>query len=268
MARNVIQGQSYPMLDRVKDEGTRAVFRMLMDQINVLRQPAGTQDLGGNIITNSGTPTDSTALVPKSYVDSAVGGVRSNLLGSGSTPLDVTALRGQLSQVQRAKLRVNPANTALPLLGQPFELLYDTDTAKEYYWDSTTSTWIPLGKGLIASVALYNRDTTFSDVLITIPVSGFYRVSAYYAVTVEAGVSSSIYAVLQWIEHGTLMELLTAPSDTNTPGADIRNFQGDFGGCSMFTWMDAGTDVNYITSYASNPANAMKFTLLVGLESL
>jgi hypothetical protein len=270
MARNTIQGQSYPMLDRVTDEGTRYVIRMLMDQINLLRQPANTQDLGGNIIINSGTPTESTALVPKSYVDNSITNVRTNLSGSGSTPLDVTALRGQLSQVQRAKLRVNPTGMPLPTNGQPFELLYDIDTAKEYYWDSSTSTWFPINKGLLKpTVTLYSQGGSLGpSVLPTILVAGFYRISAYYRIEVEAGINSSIFAVIEWIEHGGTVSVYTAPFDTNIPGADIRNLVDSAGGCSIFTWIDAGTTPVYVTSYVSNPPNELKYTLLIGIEQL
>lgn len=141
MARNRTQGQSYPMLSAVQDEGTRQAMRLLMDQVNQLRQPAQTQDLGGNTITNVGTPTVDSDVATKAYVDAAIAGVRANLLSSGSTPLDVTALRGQLSQVQRAKLRVNPTGEPLPTTGQAFELLYDVDTAALYYFDASTSVW-------------------------------------------------------------------------------------------------------------------------------
>jgi hypothetical protein len=86
----------------------------------------------------------STDAAHKDYVDTAVSGVRATLLGAGSSPLDLTGLRGQASQVQRAKLRVNPAGNPLPTSGQPFELLYDVDTAKQYYWNADTSLWVAL----------------------------------------------------------------------------------------------------------------------------
>lgn len=144
MARTSTSGQSYPLLSRVADPAIREVLRMLMDQINELRQPASSMDLGGNTITGVAAPTADSHVANKSYVDSTFSSVRSSLLGSGATPLDVTALRGQLSQVQRAKLRVNPAGNPLPTTGQAFELLYDVDTAAQYYWDANTSTWTAL----------------------------------------------------------------------------------------------------------------------------
>lgn len=142
MARTETKGQSYPLLDRVADSATREVLRMLMDIVNQLRQPASATNFGGNKLTSVGDPTDAADATTKSYVDSAVAGVRSNLLAAGSTPLDVTALRGQLSQVQRAKLRVNTAGNPLPSVGQPFELLYDEDTTALYYYNASTNQWI------------------------------------------------------------------------------------------------------------------------------
>ena len=143
MARDRVQGQSYPGLDRVSDPGTREVLRVLMDQINSLRQPSATQDLGGNKITGLSSPTSASDAVTKEYVDNLVAGVRSNLLGSGSTPLDVTALRGQLSQVQRAMIRIIYPGNPRPSTGQPFELIYDENGAgRFYYYDASTNTWI------------------------------------------------------------------------------------------------------------------------------
>lgn len=117
---------------------------MLQDQINELRQPASATDFSGNRLTNIGTPVDATDAANKSYVDSTASPetIRASLLAAGSNPLDVTALRGQLSQVQRAKIRVVEAGAALPTYGQPFELLYFTDTGTFYYWNATTSEWV------------------------------------------------------------------------------------------------------------------------------
>jgi len=143
MARTTTQGQSYPLLDRVADSATREVLRMLMDQVNQLRQPASSTNFGGNDIAGlPNTPQTENSAACKSYVDAAVAGVRSNLLAAGSTPLDVTALRGQLSQVQRAKLRVNPAGNPLPSVGQPFEMLFDEDTGVLHYYNASTNEWI------------------------------------------------------------------------------------------------------------------------------
>ena len=144
MSRTNTQGQSYPLLDQVNDDSTRQVLRMLMDQVNALRQPSATQDLGGNTISGVSTPTEPDHVAPKGYVDTAVGSVRASLLGAGSNPLDLTGLRGQASQVQRAKLRILPAGDAFPIVGQNEELLYSKTTTKLYYFDSATSSWIVL----------------------------------------------------------------------------------------------------------------------------
>src|SRR5690242_13248380 len=146
MARTSTQGQSYPLLTQIKDEATRTCLRMLMDQINALRQPAASTDFGGNKLTGVADPTSSSDAATKNYVDTTASpaAIRASILAGGSNPLDVTALRGQLSQVQRAKLRVNPAGNSIPSTGQAFELLYDVDTANLYYFDASTALWIAL----------------------------------------------------------------------------------------------------------------------------
>ena len=143
MARTTTQGQSYPLLDRVADSATREVLRMLMDQVNQLRQPASSTDFGGNDIAGlPSTPATENSAACKSYVDTAVAEVRGNLLAAGATPLDVTALRGQLSQVQRAKLRVIPDGDPLPSVGQPFELAYAISTAELLYYNASINEWV------------------------------------------------------------------------------------------------------------------------------
>jgi len=144
MARTITQGQSYPLLDRVADSATREVLRMLMDQVNQLRQPASTTNFGGNKLAAVGEPEAPSDAATMNYVDSKFASVRNNLLAAGNSPLDVTALRGQLSQVQRAKLRVNPAGNELPSVGQPFELLYDVDTGDLHYYNADTNIWTAL----------------------------------------------------------------------------------------------------------------------------
>lgn len=146
MARTTTQGQSYPLLSLVKDEGTREVFRVLMDQINQLRQPAAAQDLGGNTFTNMADPTSITQPVTLGYLQTnySPAVIRQALLSAGSSPLDITGLRGQASQVQRAKIRVNPAGTPLTFIGQPFELLYDEDTPGLFYFNASTAAWVAI----------------------------------------------------------------------------------------------------------------------------
>lgn len=144
MPRNTIQGQSYALLSQVKDQGTRDAVRILMDQVNQLRQPAGTQNLGGNTITNVATPTASSDVATKSYVDAAVAGVRATLLGAGSNPLDVSGLRGQLLEVQLAKILIVNLTEKLPVNGQPFELLWNYNTSAFYYWNDSTAKWTKL----------------------------------------------------------------------------------------------------------------------------
>ena len=136
------KGQSYPGLSMIKDEATRTSLRLLWDAVNQLRQPGDSQDLGGNVITGSGEPEEDTDLATKSYVDSvsSPAAIRSQLLATGAAALDVTALRGQLSQVQRAKLTVIPPTDPLPPVGQPGELIYQNPTAL-YYYDASTNVW-------------------------------------------------------------------------------------------------------------------------------
>jgi hypothetical protein len=148
MARDNIQGQSYPYLPQIKDIPTRDALRYLMDQVNSLRQPSATLDMGGNKITGVTSPTADSDVTTKSYVDSLTSAakIRESLTASGATPLDVTALRGRLSQVQRPYLALIPSGDPLPVSGQEGEVIVQK-TGIVYHllrYDSSSNTWVKI----------------------------------------------------------------------------------------------------------------------------
>lgn len=99
--------------------------------------------------------------------------------------------------------------------------------------------------------------TSFAGATI---LKGNYRATYYARITTAAGVTSSLTVTLAW-----------------TDGAVAQTFSGAaMAGNTTTTWQsntitiraDAGTAITYATTYASNPAGAMKYCLDLVLEKI
>lgn len=87
---------------------------------------------------------------------------------------------------------------------------------------------------------------------------GLYRASYLARITTAAGVSSSLTVVLAWTDGGVAKSL----AGTAITGNTTATYQT----ASVLIYVDAGTDVTYTTTYASNAAGAMKYGLAAFLE--
>lgn len=89
---------------------------------------------------------------------------------------------------------------------------------------------------------------------------GLYRVSIYQRVTTAAGVSSSLTTAISWTDGGISCSFSGAAMTGNTT-ATTQSF-------SQLIRVDRATPVSYTTTYASNPATVMQYSLDVVLETV
>ncbi len=90
---------------------------------------------------------------------------------------------------------------------------------------------------------------------------GNYRVSGYIRITVPAGVSSSVACAIAWVDGGVTCTATLVPAVTG-------NATTATGTGTLFIRVDATTPISYSTSYASNPAAAMAYDLVLVLEQI
>jgi hypothetical protein len=101
---------------------------------------------------------------------------------------------------------------------------------------------------------------TATDFSRAVLPAGLYRASYLARITTAAGVSSSLTVVLRWTDGGVAKALTGAAITGNT----TATYQSG----SVLIYVDAGTDVTYTTTYASNAAGVMKYGLAVFLERI
>lgn len=89
---------------------------------------------------------------------------------------------------------------------------------------------------------------------------GLYRVTVYVRITTPAAVSSSLTVAINFIDDGVACTATLPAVTGNTTGST---------GLSEFPInIDGGTPVTYTTTYASNPAGAMQYKLLIVLSAI
>lgn len=105
-----------------------------------------------------------------------------------------------------------------------------------------------------------NSSLSATDFSLAVLPEGLYRASYIARITTAAGVSSSLTVVLAWTDGGVAKSLTGAAITGNT----TATYQSS----DVLIYVDAGTDVTYATTYASNAAGAMKYGLGLVLERL
>ncbi|MEK9723024.1 MAG: hypothetical protein VW405_06005 [Rhodospirillaceae bacterium] len=111
-------------------------------------------------------------------------------------------------------------------------------------------------------VALEEQNASISatDLPDMILEAGVYRLSYYARITTAAGVSSSLTVTFAWTDGGVAQTYSGAAINGNT----TTSYQSG----SIIIRTDAGEDVTYATTYASNAAGAMKYSLDVFIEKV
>ena len=105
-----------------------------------------------------------------------------------------------------------------------------------------------------------NTSLSATDFSLAVLPAGLYRVSYLARITTAAGVSSSLTVALAWTDAGVAKALTGAAITANTTAT--------YQSADVLIYVDAGTDVTYATTYASNAASAMKYGLALTLERL
>jgi len=97
--------------------------------------------------------------------------------------------------------------------------------------------------------------TAFENAIIP---AGIYKASYYARITTAAGVSSSLTLALGWTDGGVAI--------TYTGAAITGNTTATYQQGSVILRSDAGSHVTYTTTYASNAAGVMKYSLDLYLQ--
>ncbi|MCC6417228.1 MAG: hypothetical protein IT429_03150 [Gemmataceae bacterium] len=89
---------------------------------------------------------------------------------------------------------------------------------------------------------------------------GLYRVTWYARIVTAAGVSSSLTVTISWTDGGIACSTSGAALNGNT----VASAQSE----TRMARIDQATPISYATTYASNPAAAMAYDLVIIVEQL
>lgn len=112
---------------------------------------------------------------------------------------------------------------------------------------------------LLKTLSLTGKTAAISATAIPLGTlaAGRYRVAWYARVTTAAGVSSSLTVTLSWTEGAAALSISGAAmtgNTTTTVQSGVIEIQ-----------VDAASAISYATAYASNPATAMVYQLLLSV---
>lgn len=99
-----------------------------------------------------------------------------------------------------------------------------------------------------------------TDIPLPTVFAGLYRVTWYARITAAAITSSSLQVTIGWTDGGIPCSVTSAAITGNTTTTT--------GTASLLLRSDAATPITYATTYASNGANEMTYSLSVVLESI
>lgn len=113
-----------------------------------------------------------------------------------------------------------------------------------------------------ASVSLPGQTATIAATAIVVAANAStYRISATLSQTAAAGVSSSAQITIRWTYNGVARSRVGTLVNGNTTASGDQM-------PSFLVHVDAGTNITYEMSYASNPAATAAFTLDVNAEAM
>lgn len=113
-----------------------------------------------------------------------------------------------------------------------------------------------------APVAVTNQGASIAPTPIPLPAlaTGLYRVTTYVRITTVDPVSSSLTVSILWTDGGVSCALSGAPMTGNTTNTVQSN--------TATVQIDAGSPISYSTAYVSNTPGAMKYKLILLVESV
>lgn len=115
---------------------------------------------------------------------------------------------------------------------------------------------------LLKAVNLTGQNASISTTAIPTDAlaPGLYAVTTYARITTAAGVASSLTATLGWTESAQALTFSGSAMTGNTV-LTVQSF-------SFMMAIDQATPITYATTYSSNPASAMRYTLKLALEAV
>ena len=130
----------------------------------------------------------------------------------------------------------------------------------DYISDLVNVAWA--ATSIVGGVRLSAQNASIAATAIPalVLVDESYRVSYYARVTTVAGVTSSLTLAFTWTDGGVVQTETIAALTTNLT---TSNTKGTFP-----ITCDSGTTVTYATTYASNAASVMQYSLSVILEEM
>lgn len=96
--------------------------------------------------------------------------------------------------------------------------------------------------------------------LVAAATAGWYRISWYFRITTVGSVSSSLQVTITTTDGGVTITQSGAAATGNTT-ATVQSG-------SVLARVDPSTPISYSTTYASNAANEMEYSLFVSVEAL
>ena len=114
----------------------------------------------------------------------------------------------------------------------------------------------------LGSVSLTGQGAAISATPVPMPdlTAGLYRVSYYARITTAAVTSSSLTITIGWTDGAITMSQAGAAITGNTTATQQNG--------TFFFRNDANASITYTTTYASNGAGEMKYSLYVVVEAV
>lgn len=161
--------------------------------------------------------------------------------------------------------------------GSASALGIDASSGTVYYTDPNQVGWQISPPAVVAKLDLAAQNANIvATPLYAVPANaaGFYRVSAYIAVTTAAGTSSTMpQAAVSWTDKDTnvangLLSFTLTSTQNNTQTNSMNTTVAQNAGTTIIN-VKGGTTISYGTQgYASTPANAMQYAVHYRLEYL
>lgn len=154
--------------------------------------------------------------------------------------------------------RASPAPFESGLVGKVDGRLSDS----WQFWIERVAASLHAIPSILRVVALEEQNASIAamDLPDRVLPAGVYRISYYARITTAAGVSSSLTVTFAWTDGGVAQTYSGAAINGNT----TTSYQSG----SIVIRTDEGADVTYATTYASNAAGVMQYSLDVFIEQV